>query len=67
MIMAKGTAQKPITFTAEDTFDPTADNSMLPKAGLWGGLIILGKAPITDPIAARLFPRQNKQRRRYHW
>ena len=43
MIMAKGTAKKPITFTAEDTFDPTADNFDATKArGLWGGLIILG-------------------------
>lgn len=50
-IMAKGTAEKPIIFTSVDdnikvgetksTLDPTKD------AGKWGGLIILGKAPIS--------------------
>lgn len=38
-ILAEGTAEKPITFTS-------AFEEGLPARGLWGGLIILGKAPI---------------------
>jgi hypothetical protein len=47
-IMAAGTASNPITFTS------AADPKALPKRGLWGGVIVLGKAPIaggsTDSI-----------------
>lgn len=39
-IMAEGTREAPITFTSA-----FADDA-LPQRGLWGGLIILGKAPI---------------------
>ena len=46
-IMAAGTASNPITFTS------AADPKALPKRGLWGGVIVLGKATIaggpTDP------------------
>ena len=38
-IMARGTAQQPITFTS------ALDESLLPRRGVWGGLIILGRAP----------------------
>ncbi len=38
-IMAEGTAEEPITFTAASEDD-------IPARGLWGGLIILGKAPV---------------------
>lgn len=44
-IIAEGTPEDPIIFTAED--DPM-DGSMDPKTtrGLWGGVVILGHAPI---------------------
>ena len=38
-IIANGTADKPIVFTS---------NSSAPEAGDWGGLILLGKAPINS-------------------
>ena len=38
-IIANGTADKPIVFTS---------NSSAPQAGDWGGLILLGKAPINS-------------------
>lgn len=38
-IMAEGTSSDPIIFTS---------NSTTPKAGNWGGLILLGKAPINS-------------------
>lgn len=42
-IMAEGTAQKPIIFTAEDD---DLDGNLLPEDnGKWGGIIILGNAP----------------------
>jgi len=47
-IYAQGTAQQPIIFTTEidDTDDP--NDMELTDRGLWGGLIVLGRAPITD-------------------
>ena len=39
-ILAAGTADKPITFTT------TISESLLPDRGLWGGLIIMGNAPV---------------------
>lgn len=41
-IMAEGTADAPITFTS------VLDESDLPQRGTWGGLIILGNAPISS-------------------
>jgi hypothetical protein len=41
-IIADGTAQNPITFTS------ALDEDQLPQRGLWGGLILLGKAPINQ-------------------
>ncbi|GAB5360413.1 hypothetical protein AAMO2058_000625800 [Amorphochlora amoebiformis] len=40
-INAKGTAELPITFTS------VLPESVLPRRGTWGGVIILGKAPIS--------------------
>mmetsp|Transcript_6079 Transcript_6079/g.9260 ORF Transcript_6079/g.9260 Transcript_6079/m.9260 type:complete len:3282 (-) Transcript_6079:228-10073(-) len=40
-IMAKGTSNSKITFTS------VRDESTLPDSGTWGGLIILGNAPIS--------------------
>ena len=47
-IFAQGTANQPIIFTTEvdDTDDP--NDMFLDDRGLWGGLIVLGNAPITD-------------------
>ena len=41
-IMAEGTADQPITFTSI-----TPSNELINKRGNWGGLILLGKAPIS--------------------
>ena len=41
-ILAEGTADAPITFTS------TAESSELPAAGLWGGVIVMGNAPVHD-------------------
>lgn len=45
-IMAEGTAEKPITFTAE--------NEAEAAAGYWGGLIINGKAPLSGAGAGTI-------------
>ena len=49
-IFANGTPSHPIIMTAEadDVFDPW-DLGMFDR-GLWGGLILLGKAPLNSPI-----------------
>jgi hypothetical protein len=51
-IMAEGTAEKPIIFTAED--DDLADPTDLgvTDRGLWGGLVILGNARINKAVNA---------------
>src|SRR5690606_8564008 len=49
-IMAEGTAEKPIIFTAlADEIQPGEIKSTLPltERGNWGGVILLGKASIT--------------------
>jgi hypothetical protein len=49
-IMAEGTAEEPIIFTSiEDDIQPGETMSTLPAStrGLWGGVLILGKAGIT--------------------
>ena len=38
-LMAEGTLDAPITFTSTET-------DLLPVAGLWGGLIVMGNAPV---------------------
>jgi hypothetical protein len=43
-IIAKGTAEKPIIFTVEG--DDLAGSIPLKTRGLWGGVIILGNAPL---------------------
>ena len=44
-ITAKGTASEPITFTS------ALPASQLPLIGTWGGVILLGKAPIAGSVA----------------
>ncbi len=39
-IMAEGTKDQPITFTS------STDADKLPRRGLWGGVLILGRAPV---------------------
>ena len=48
-IMAEGTAEKPIIFTAssDDVTNPV--DVAYDQKGLWGGVIILGRAPINRP------------------
>jgi hypothetical protein len=41
-LIADGTREQPITFTS------AADPSTLPRRGLWGGIVILGNAPINQ-------------------
>ena len=45
-IMAKGTADKPIVFTSEFA---KSGSTKAPTYGDWGGIILLGKAPINVP------------------
>ncbi|HLL59189.1 MAG TPA: hypothetical protein VK391_04780 [Allosphingosinicella sp.] len=42
---AVGTASQPIIFTADDQLNGTVTDS---SQGLWGGIILLGRAPISD-------------------
>ena len=46
-IFARGTAAAPIIFTAEQDDLDDADDLGPAQRGLWGGLILLGNAPIT--------------------
>jgi hypothetical protein len=46
-IMAQGTANEPIVFTSNQPAGSRA-------AGDWGGVLILGRAPINDPAGERL-------------
>ena len=48
-INAVGTAARPIVFTARANLDGTVTDS---SQGLWGGIILLGRAPISDCNAA---------------
>ena len=51
-IFARGTARAPIIFTAEDdTQDLLTSSIAAEDRGLWGGLILLGNASITDEAA----------------
>ncbi|PEN14149.1 hypothetical protein CRI94_03665 [Longibacter salinarum] len=45
-INASGTAQKPIIFTAEKDDLSTVDDLPANARGLWGGMIIMGRAPL---------------------
>ncbi|SMF02355.1 hypothetical protein [Pseudobacteriovorax antillogorgiicola] len=47
-IIANGTAEQPITFTS------STDDANLPARGLWGGLIILGQAPVNASLEKRV-------------
>jgi hypothetical protein len=48
-LIAQGTASKPIIFTARANVEGTTTDS---SQGLWGGIILLGRAPISDCNAA---------------
>ena len=50
-IIANGTRSKPIRFTAASAVDGTLTNPES-ATGLWGGIVILGKAPINKCAAA---------------
>ena len=52
-IMANGTRSKPIRFTAASAIDGSLSNPAS-ATGLWGGIVILGKAPINKCAAADL-------------
>mmetsp|Transcript_39176 Transcript_39176/g.122556 ORF Transcript_39176/g.122556 Transcript_39176/m.122556 type:complete len:1287 (-) Transcript_39176:462-4322(-) len=42
-ILARGTARHPITFTT------ALSEAHVPSRGLWGGLVVLGRAPVNGP------------------
>lgn len=44
-LFAEGTAERPIIFTARDNITGTATAN---SKGLWGGVVILGRAPLSD-------------------
>ena len=52
-IMANGTRSNPIRFTAASAIDGSLTNPDS-ASGLWGGIVILGKAPINRCAAANL-------------
>ena len=52
-IIANGTRSKPIRFTAASAIDGSLTNPDS-ATGLWGGIVILGKAPINKCAAADL-------------
>ena len=52
-IIANGTRSKPIRFTAASAIDGSLTNPDT-ASGLWGGIVILGKAPINKCAAANL-------------
>lgn len=47
-IYAEGTLDNPIVFTAEDDDLSDPSDLLVEDRGLWGGLIVMGKASITD-------------------
>ena len=52
-IIANGTGSKPVVFTAASSVDGTLTNPES-ATGLWGGIVILGKAPINRCDASDL-------------
>ena len=53
-IFAEGTADKPIIFTAEADDVSNANDLPLDARGLWGGVIILGRASLKFPRQVKL-------------
>ncbi len=51
-ILAEGTARKPIIFTAEDDDVDDPEDLLITDRGLWGGVVILGNAPINKAVSA---------------
>jgi hypothetical protein len=56
-LVANGTAAAPITFTAQENIDHfwTAARALLAR-GRWGGLVILGRAPVAGGGSRQLSP-----------
>ncbi|WP_394270603.1 hypothetical protein [Qipengyuania sp.] len=52
-IRANGTAQRPIIFTSRDNVQGLNGQS---SSGQWGGVVLSGRAPVTDCIAANAAP-----------
>lgn len=52
-IIAQGTVDRPIVFTSTQNVEGTETDT---STGNWGGLIINGRAPVTDCIAAGAVP-----------
>lgn len=52
-IAADGTASRPIVFTSRDNVTGFNDNN---SSGQWGGIVLSGRAPITDCIAPGAAP-----------
>lgn len=53
-IIAEGTASAPIIFTSEDDDLTRTDDLFASDRGLWGGLILLGKATTNQPTTENL-------------
>jgi hypothetical protein len=51
-IFAEGTRQQPIIFTAEDDDLTDTEDLLITDRGLWGGLVLLGNAPINKAVNA---------------
>lgn len=51
-IIASGTHSKPIIFTAEDDDLADPEDKLITDRGLWGGVVILGKARISKAVNA---------------
>ncbi len=47
-LFANGSATRPIIFTARQNLEGTAQDSGERSQGLWGGVILAGRAPISD-------------------
>lgn len=47
-MLAEGTVERPIVFTAQDDVEGTAQDD---SSGLWGGIVLLGRAPVSDCFA----------------
>jgi len=51
-LLAEGTPHNPIIFTAEDDDVDDPEDLLITDRGLWGGLVLLGRAPINKAVNA---------------
>ncbi|MBL9128796.1 MAG: hypothetical protein JNL97_14175 [Verrucomicrobiales bacterium] len=51
-ILAEGTPHNPIVFTAADDDVEDAEDLGITDRGLWGGVVLLGRAPINKAVSA---------------